>query len=303
MDAKTLGKLLAFPVMTGVTFHIAAYVMQHVPVFFAASWRFGIAAVLMLLLLSAREGIRWEDMARNGRLYICLGIIGVFGFNALFFQGMKETMPVNGALIMATNPLCTIFFARLLLGVSISYRQAFGAALSLLGVVLVITNGSWMLLRTLQFSSGDLVIVLGNFCWALYGVLGRKYAGAVSSLALTSYTMAVGAACFLIGSACFPAAVAPHTLPVGVWLGIGFMAVFTTVLGYLWWNEGMAVVGAERAAIFFNLVPVVAMGASGLLGKGITPSQVVGTMLVLGGVVLASGLLSHIPKILAASNR
>ena len=69
------------------------------------------------------------------------------------------------------------------------------------------------------------------------------------------------------------------------------MALFTSVLGYLWWNKGMATIGASNTSLFFNLVPVVTMILSILTGALITLPQVIGTCLVILGVLTASGFL------------
>ena len=73
------------------------------------------------------------------------------------------------------------------------------------------------------------------------------------------------------------------------------MAFFTSVLGYLWWNQGIKEIGAGKTSLFFNIVPVVTMAISFVVGTPISVFQMIGALLVISGVLVASGLIS-IPK-------
>ncbi len=73
------------------------------------------------------------------------------------------------------------------------------------------------------------------------------------------------------------------------------MAFFTSVLGYLWWNQGIKEIGAGKTSLFFNLVPVVTMIISFAVGTPIKVFQVIGAVLVILGVLTASGVI-RIPK-------
>lgn len=94
-------------------------------------------------------------------------------------------------------------------------------------------------------------------------------------------------------------------IPLQVWGGILFMAVCTSVLGYLWWNQAIAVIGANQTAIFFNLVPIVAMLGSMVLGQEITLIQLAGAVTVIGGVLISLSVkqFSHFYKEFAAKEQ
>jgi drug/metabolite transporter (DMT)-like permease len=291
-NGKVAGMLIGFVLVTGATFNLAKYAVQYFSAASAAGWRFGIAALVMFAILISRRNLKWETIKRYGVTYSFLGIIGVFGFNTFFFLGMNQTSPINGALIMGTNPLITTILAYFILKVSISRKQTFGILFALLGVTLVLTKGSWEVIETLSYSRGDLLILAGNVCWALYGVLGRKYLSRSSSLETTTYTMIIGAIGLIALSAFSPSVKPAVTIPVTAWGAILFMAIFTSVLGYLWWNKSMEIIGAANTAVFFNLVPVVTMLISIMTGTAVTIVQVLGTLLVILGVLLSSGFLN-----------
>lgn len=284
--------LLGFSVFTGVTFNLAKYTVGFFAPLSAAAWRFGLAGAVMLLILVFREGIHLKILKGNAAPYALLGLVGIFGFNTLFFAGLKYTSPVNGSLIMGLNPLLTTIFARMILKDRISSRQIVGIVLAFIGVFLVITQGSLEVIRTLSISGGDTLILGGNICWALYGVLGRRYVKQGTALSTTTYTMLVGAVALIIASLFSSNPVPVPDIPLKAWGAIAFMALFTSVLGYLWWNQGIKEIGAAKTSLFFNLVPVVTMTISFVMGTPITLFQWFGAVFVISGVVTASGILA-----------
>ncbi|MGG3562316.1 DMT family transporter [Neobacillus rhizosphaerae] len=291
-NGKVAGMLIGFVLVTGATFNLAKYAVQYFSAASAAAWRFGIAALVMFAILMIQKKVKWETIRRHGITYTILGIVGIFGFNAFFFFGMNHTSPLNGALIMGTNPLVTTILAFFILKAPITSKQIIGILFALLGVTSVLTRGSWEVIQTLSFSMGDLLILAGNVCWALYGVLGRKYLKTSSSLETTTYTMIIGALC-LIGLGAFsPSMNSVTAVPPLAWGAILFMAIFTSVLGYLWWNKAMELIGPANTAVFFNLVPVVTMLISVATGTPVTILQVIGTVLVISGVLISSGFLN-----------
>ncbi|WEK53741.1 MAG: EamA family transporter [Candidatus Cohnella colombiensis] len=288
--------LIGFAIFTGATFNLAKYTVGYFSPSSAAAWRFGLAAVVMLIILFFNEGIKKSQLKKNAVSYVVLGVVGIFGFNALFFVGLKYTSPVNGALIMGLNPLLTTVFARILLKDAITKNHVVGIFFAFIGVLLVITQGSIETIKTLSISSGDIIIFAGNVCWALYGVLGRRFVKDGTPLSTTTYTMVIGAVSLIVVSLFTSNPVSLPNIPIGAWEAIGFMALFTSVLGYLWWNQGMKEIGASKTSLFFNLVPVVTMIISFAIGTPIKTFQVIGAVLVILGVITASGRIS-IPKL------
>ncbi|WP_134686033.1 DMT family transporter [Brevibacillus migulae] len=284
--------LLSVSIFMGAAFPLAKYTVDYFSPASAAAWRFGIAAAVMLIMMLATEGIQKHQIKRNIVWFTMMGIVGVFGFNALFFAGMKSTSSVNGALIMALNPLITTMLARVLLKDRISKQQGVGIFLAFIGVSLVITQGSLQTIATLSISGGDAMILAGNLCWALYGVLGRRFVKDATPLATTTYTMVIGALALIMSSVYSSNPVPMTDVPLQAWAAILFMALFTSVLGYLWWNQGMKLIGASKTSLFFNLVPVVVMIISLAAGTPVTLIQVLGAAIVIIGVFTSSGLLS-----------
>lgn len=289
---KIYWMLLGFSIFTGTTFNLAKYTLGYLSPSATAALRFSLAAVTMLIILAVTQGVKLTHFKANAIQFVVLGIVGIFGFNALFFIGLEYTSPLNGALIMGTNPLLTTILARLILKDTITKRQIVGIFFAFVGVLLVITQGSLEIIKDLSFSIGDMIILGGNLCWSLYGVLVRRFGKGSTPLATTTYTMIIGAICLIIFALFTSNPIPLSNIPIGAWGAIAFMALFTSVLGYLWWNQGMKEIGAGKTSLFFNVVPVVTMVISFIVGTPITVFQIIGAFLVISGVLASSGLIS-----------
>lgn len=267
-------------VFWGANFNLAGLIVAEMHPFVAAAYRFVIAASLMLLLAYARGDY---IPLKHLRTYFILGLVGICGFNLLFFIGMQTTSAVNGALIMGLNPLLTSVLAFALLKQTPNRFQLIAFPIGLIGVAIVILGSG----AHLEVSQGDWFVLAGCLAWALYNVLVRKLMPKdVSSMASTAGIMACGAV----------------TLTLIVWLtghqfavpsidatmALAVMSILGGVLAYLFWNAGIAKVGSAQAAIFMNLVPVTSMLISAIEGKAPNHAQFLGGLLVIGAVSMAS---------------
>jgi len=269
----------------GANFVLAGPVMADLSPLWAAALRFVIGAMAMYLLARWRGEALLKPLRRHAGAYLLLGLVGIGGFNLLFFYALKSTTPANAALIMATNPLLTTLIAGVVLGERPTSRHLAALPLALLGVVVVISGGSMARLASLQISHGDLLMLGADLVWAFYNVLGRRFMPAASAITNTTLVMSAGAilllcvAAFDGGTLSLPGATATAALMV--------MALGGTVLAYLFWNTGIAHLGAGRTALFLNLVPVFAMLIGVVAGSTPTQVQLIGGVMVLGGVSIA----------------
>lgn len=273
----------------GTNFVLAGPVLADLSPLWAAALRFMIGATVMFALAQWRREPLLEPLRRNAWAYLLLGLIGIGGFNLLFFFALQTTSAANAALIMATNPLLTTLLAWLILRERPSARHLAALPVALLGVAIVISGGSLARLGHLQVAHGDLLMLAANLVWALYNVLGRRYMPAASPISNTTLVMGAGALLLLTvaivdgGHFTLPGQNAGGALLI--------MALGGTVLAYLFWNTGIANLGAGRTALFLNLVPVFAMLSGSLIGT--TPTH----MQLLGGVIVLSGVsISMLPK-------
>lgn len=280
----------------GGTFVAARYAVGEAPPFFAASCRFIIASIVLVSLTAwyaRRDKVSFPVPQKLRQLagLFCLGLTGVFLYNAIFFTGLKLTTATNGALIVSINPIITAVLSALWLREKVSLTQAAGLLLSLLGVAIVIAKGSLGVIANLSFNRGDLIMLGAPLCWAIYSMLGKKLLSTFTPLAATAYASVFGALLLT------PAAFLEHAAIGGAtpgfswlgWLAILQLALLGTVVGFVWWYQGVQQIGTARAAAFVNLVPLFgALQAALFLGERLIAAQLFGGLLVILGVYWGS---------------
>ncbi len=255
----------------------------------AIAVRLVIATVCLAGLLAALP--KRDRVVDRGDLpgLFALGIVGVLGFNLFFFSGLSSTGAVNGTLIGAATPVATALLAAIVLGERLRAAQWAGVGLSFAGVAVVVTSGSPPALLALSFNPGDLMIAAACSCWAVYTVAGSRLFRRYRPVTVTMYTFIAATAVALALAAGSAATSGSVALPGAwtVWAALLFLGTVCSVLGFVWWNEGVSVLGPSRTAIFNNLLPVSGLALGGLLlGETVTAVHLAGAALVVAGVVL-----------------
>ena len=269
----------------GANFVLAGQVLADMPPLWAAAVRFLLAAVLMLAVAWVRREDLFGLLRRHAAVYLLLGTVGVAAFNLLFFTALQSTSATSAALIMAINPLLTTLLAAAFLGEKASARHLLALPVALAGVAVVISHGDLGRLASLTFSGGDLLMLAATLSWAAYNVLTRRFMPQGSPIAHTSWLMTAGALvllAFALGSDSHI-----HALGLRAAISMAIMVLGGTVLAYLFWGLGIARLGAGRTAIFINLVPVFAMLTGVFFGALPSGAQLMGGLLVLGGVIIS----------------
>ncbi len=265
-------------------FHLGKYAINYMSPLSAAAWRFLVAGALLIPVVYVKKSWNGEAIRRNVWPLLTMGVVGVFGFNASLFFGLKLTSPVNGGLIMGFNPAITALLTAVIIGEKIRPRQWLGFAISLAGVVTIVCRGSLQRLLSMSFSAGDLLILLGCTCWALYSVIPKRFIKQLDTMSITTSTIIVGAIALTI-----MAQITADDLftpqPWSVIATVIAMSIFGSVLAYIWWNQGIARIGASRAAIFVNLVPLFTAAIGVVLGQPLSSAQLIGAVLVIAGVI------------------
>jgi drug/metabolite transporter (DMT)-like permease len=269
------------------TFHFAKYSVQFLPPAGAAVWRFIIAVLFLVPVVSWRE--RWDlpGLRRNAPELLFLGAVGIGGFQLGMFYGLQSSSAINAALIMALSPVFTVVIAAAIDRHRITARQWLGLLLSLLGVMLVTVHGDWQQLRALRFGHGDLLMLGGAFAWAVYSVVLRRNVRGLTLLQVSASTIVICAFSMLLGVALLDPAQLRWP-PLAVWPAVLFMGVVGSGLAYLWWNNGVLKLGAARASLSGNLTPVFTVLIGVALGQTLEGILVAGAGLVIAGVVIAT---------------
>ena len=261
------------------------------PHFFAATGRYLVATAALFIFLWLREGNLPRPTARQWFEIFLLGATGVFLYNAFFFAALAKLSASRAALIIATNPALTAVAAWLVFRQRFVWWQWVGVATAFAGVAIVVSHGDIALVSD-AIGLGEVLMFGGAASWVVYTLVGRSMMqrkDALSPLATTAYASGVGLLLL--------AAAATFELPQVQWSRIGltelvawgYLGLLGTAVGFVWFYEGVKALGAARASVFTNLVPVfgVSLGVL-LLGEPLLASMIVGGLVTLAGVSLTN---------------
>jgi len=271
----------------GGTWVAARYAVQSVPPLGVAVWRFGFAAVSLLALVLWRHG-RWPRVTRRELgVVLALGATGIFLYNLFFLFGMQHISAGRGALVVATTPVMTLLAAAWLLREGMTPAKAFGSLLALAGCLVVIGKGDPLALLGGKVGAGETLILGCAVMWSAYTLIGRLGTQSLSALVMTAYASCAGFLLLLAAGLLHDPAELLPAYSGPAWGAILFLGLLGTTLGFTWFSAAVQKIGAQRASVFINLVPVAAVlqGAL-LLDERLDISALVGGALVIAGVLL-----------------
>ena len=286
----------------GGTFISGRMLAGHVSPFSAAFLRF-VAASTILLIVLYRQNHGFPHLP--GRLILpifCLSLTGVFSYNVLFFWGLQSVDASRASVIIANNPIFIAVFASLIFRERLGFIKSLGIPVSVAGAVIAISKGDMAGLLGGTFGLGDLMIFGCVLSWVAFSLIGKNVIAHMPPLTAITYAATAGALLLL-----FPAIMDGVFINLGSytlndWGNILFLGIFGTALGFVWYYQGIEYIGATRAGLFINLVPISAILMAFLaLGEPITISLLVGTVLVLSGVYLTNYGLKHLNKLTVSS--
>lgn len=276
--------------MWGGAFVGGRILAQHgVPPFTAAALRFIIASLVIVPYLYYQEGRTARLKLRDLPIMLILGLSGIFGFNFFFFFGLKETTAVNGSLIIATNPLVTFLITTLLFQEKVKMSRIIGILISFSGVCAVLSGGSLASLLALDFNYGDLLMIGAMLSWVVFTLAGRRAMAGYSPVAAITYACVFGMIMLLPFMFWELRFFSLSDIAAVDWLIILYLAIPSSVIGFIWWYQGIEILGPGRVSIFINGNPMSAMLVTALIGQdAISVSQLLGLVLIIGGVYLGS---------------
>lgn len=281
--------MLLVPLFWGGSFATAEHVITEIPPITAATIRFSLAGCILIGIVFMKSEWHTSLLLKNWKGLLFVSLTGIVGYNVFFFMGLNYTSTLNGSLIIATMPVFVTLGAILFFKESWSIKVGISLALSLVGVIVVITGGSMNILMSLSFNKGDLLFIAALTCGVLYSLTGKKVMSGVSPL-LTTMSMTVLGTVFLVGLSLYEDGWRKvATLSLQGWIEMLYMVVCGTLVGYIVFNKGVEELGASKASMYLNLTPIVATGISVVLyGAAVTWQQIVGMIIVLIGVYIAT---------------
>jgi drug/metabolite transporter (DMT)-like permease len=285
-------KLVLVALFWGGTFIAGRIIAQAVPHLIAATGRFAVACALLLPLAWKLEG----GLPRLNRSQLMatfvLGVTGIFIYNICFFAALSRMPAGRTALFVALNPIVTALALALLFRERLGARKWAGIALAFVGAAIIITRGDALgALHDISQSIGvgELLMFCAISGWAAYTIIGRHALRGLSPIAATTYASLWGLLLLACGAAFELPALDASRFTWEVIASIVYLGAFGTVIGFIWYYEGVKAIGPARTAVFNNLVPVFGITmAALLLHEPILTSMVVGGALVIAGVTLTN---------------
>jgi drug/metabolite transporter (DMT)-like permease len=231
----------------------------------------------------------WPSVsAADVRIFLILALTGLVTNTTLWYCGLRHTLAINAAILGAMGPVFVALLSATWLRERLTSLNLLGIMVSSAGVVLTVTRGSLRVLLDLDLHRGDFVILGSQTLWAVYSVYARQVSRQFSPTVITAGTYIVSAT-FLVPLSLVerPWAALPHVTLTTV-LAILYAAILVT-LSHIWFYWGLRVVPAPVAALTVNLIPFQVLAVSWLLlGEAVTWAHVLGALVVIAGVALAT---------------
>src|ERR1700716_3608442 len=267
---------------------VARLAAGHIPPLTLSFLRWSFAFLIILPFAWKHLKRDWGTIRAGLGTMIFLSVIGISAFNTLQYWALDHTQALNTLLLQSAGPLFVAVWSLILLGVRLTLAQAGGIALSLIGVLVILLHGDLTALTSIEFNKGDIIFTAALAIFGLYSVLSLKRPQ-IHGLSFVGFTFGCGAVCLV---------------PLWIWelltrpvmqldaanlLSLFYVAVFPSTLAYLCFNRGVQLIGANRAAPFFHVVPVFGSAmAIVFLGERPQLFHIIGFALVLTGVFVSS---------------
>lgn len=260
----------------------------HIPPVTLAFLRWSFAFLLVLPFAWNHLVKDWPAIRGKLGTMVALSFTGIGIFNTLQYWALEYTQALNTLLLQSAAPLIVAVWSLILLRVHLTLAQGSGVLLSLVGVLAILLHGDLSTLSNIRFNKGDVIFLVALVIFGFYSVLTLKRP-AIHGLSFVAFTFGCGAAC-LIPPLIWELMTRPAMqIDTANLLTLFYVSVFPSAVAYLCFNRGVQLIGANRAAPFFHVVPVFgSVMAFVFLGERPQLFHLIGFALVLSGVFIAS---------------
>lgn len=286
-------QLVLTMLLWGLAWPIGRLLAGNLPPISIAVLRYAIVIPVLFAILCIR-GNRLSVRRQWILNLVAMGLFSTTLYQSFFLFGVKYAAASDDSLVIGVGPVLIAVLASFVLSEPLTKTKVLGllSGLAGIGVISLLSPNTSVPNRLL----GVTLVFGGAAAYALYTVLLRRFVAmnrvyyadiAPSSLSILAWVSLFGWI-FLIP---FSLLEAPWTYnwTTMSWLGILYLALLSTVVGYFFYVEGVSKIGASRAGIFSNLVPVFGVISSILLlGEKASPWHGVSFLLILAGVVLVN---------------
>ena len=251
------------------------------------SMRWFLASVLLFILVRPQIAKDWQVLKHHLWLVAVGGIFGFAAFNALFYLAAHHTSGVNMTILQGSLPIFVLLGATVVYRVGTTPLQWIGISLTLAGVTMVASQGSFATLLTLSFNLGDIWLVAACVMYAVF-TLSLRHRPNVSGIGFFAI-LAVAAFVASLPLIGWEMASGDTQWPtIRGWELLAFITLGPSLLAQLFFLRAVDLIGPSRASVFTNLVPIFGpMIAIIVLGEAFHPYHAVALIFVLSGIGLA----------------
>jgi drug/metabolite transporter (DMT)-like permease len=249
--------------------------------------RWAVATIVIASISVPQIRKDWDLLKANWKLLIFYGAVGYAAFNGFLYTALKYTSAVNGAIEQGAIPVLIFVINFLLFRIPVSAVQILGFVISFAGAAITASHGDLQTLVTLTLNYGDLLMLCAGIAYAIY-TISLRWKPAVhwkSLMAMPALAATLTSLPLLWWEASEGQMIAPDTRG---WLIILYCGFFPSLISQILYIKGVEGIGANRAGLFINLVPVFGTLLSiTLLGETLEVFHIIALALVLGGIAIA----------------
>jgi drug/metabolite transporter (DMT)-like permease len=279
--------LLGANIIYGLNFSIAKSVMpDYIKPFALVSFRSVFTAGLFWLtsLFMPKEPVKSKDLLF---IFGC-SFFGVVINQTLFLVGLDLTSPVNSSILQSTNPIFAFVFAAIILKENITFLKGAGLAIGLAGVLLLILQNGTPDVASSTFL-GDIFCLVNTVSWAFYTVIIKSMLEKYHPVTVMKWTFLFGMITNLPVGYHQWSTTDWSAIPLKGWLGIGFVVIFATYLGYLLIVYGLRRLSPTIVSTYTYTQPVLAAYIATIMGQDhIDVIMVISALLIFAGVFVVS---------------
>ncbi len=252
-------------------------------------WRWAIALLIILPFAVKPLKSQWDLIRNHLKIITILAIFSVTIFNSFIYMALHTTFAVNAILINAMTPIIIVLFSWIGFRDRITPLQTCGMIISFCGLLWIISNGNLKNLMPVQFAQGDLWTLSAAVSWAMYTILLRKKPTTMTPVCFLASIIIIGLIFlfpFYLWEIYTGATVGLTMTSV---LSVLYVAIFPSVLAYMFWNKAVELIGASRAGIFMHLMPVFGVIMAYIfLGERLRSYHIAGIGLIFLGIYLTT---------------
>lgn len=259
----------------------------HVSPMTLTMWRWIFACSIIVAISIPQLKKDWPVVKHHLPLMAFLGAVGYTLFNVLLYSAVHYTTAINVTIEQAAIPFLIFLANFLLFRIRVSLAQVLGFSLTLIGVALTASHGDLATLLSLSVNFGDGLMLIAVVAYAAYTIALRwrppvdwRTMMAIPALVALLCTLPLVAWEWSRGAMIWPDAPG--------WAAALYTGLFASLIAQISYIQGIDHIGANRAGLFINLIPVFGTLLSVLiLGEELYTFHVVALVLALGGIAIA----------------